>query len=63
MKLCFKEEWLQSACQNMDNTLKNQVTCTLLGRVNEKGKDLVSYKDYRVPSQDLSLHVWQMMSF
>lgn len=51
----FEEEWLRSAFQNMDNTLKNQVTCALLDRVNEEGKHLVSYKDYRLTSQDLSL--------
>ena len=34
---------------------EKQVTCTLLDRVNEEGKHLVSYKDYRLTSQDLSL--------
>ena len=62
-EITFQEEWLQSAFQNMDNTLKNQVTCTLFDRVNEKGKHLVSYKDYRLTSQDLSLYAWQVMSF
>ena len=51
----FEEEWLRSAFKNMDNTLKNQVMCALLDGINKEGKHLVSYKDYRLTSQDLFL--------
>ena len=50
----FEEKWLKNVFSNMNNRMRD-VTRALLDRVNEEEKYLVSYKNYRITSQELSV--------
>lgn len=49
----FEEKWLKNVFSNMKNCMRDDVTHALLDRVNEEEKYLVSYKNYRITSQEL----------
>lgn len=51
----FEEKWLKNVFSNMKNCMRDDVTDALLDRVNEEEKYLVSYKNYRITSQELSV--------
>lgn len=51
----FEETWLKNVFSNMKNCMRDDVTHALLDRVNEEEKYLVSYKNYRITSQELSV--------
>ena len=51
----FEEKWLKNVFSNMNNRMRDDVTRALLDRVNEEEKYLVSYKNYRITSQELSV--------